>query len=486
MLFNSLVFAAFLPVVFALYWGVFRQLRAQNLLLIAAGFVFYGWWDWRFLLLLLATSLTDYAVALGLGRTTDKARRKALLGISLVGNLGTLGVFKYHDFFARSLAEGLATFGIHAQPFLLHVVLPVGISFYTFQALSYTIDVYRGRIAPVRDPSTFLAFVSFFPQLCAGPIERASHMLPQFGRPRTFDQGQAVDGLRQMLWGFFKKIVIADTSGRIVDEVFAAHATQPGPVLLLGAVLFAFQIYCDFGGYSDIAIGCARLFGFELMRNFAFPYFARDIAEFWRRWHISLSTWFRDYLYIPLGGSRGGRSMAVRNTFIIFLVSGFWHGANWTFLAWGLLNAIYFLPLLLSGSNRSHLGTVAEGRLLPTVGDALRILGTFLLACLAWVFFRADTLAEAVSYLGRIATHSHHAVDWTRTATFVRDHLSYVPALGCLLLLVTVEWVQRERQHALQDLRLPRAARWSLYIGLALVIVFIGDHAEQRFIYFQF
>jgi alginate O-acetyltransferase complex protein AlgI len=486
MLFNSFIFAVFLPVVFALYWGVFRGVRAQNLLLIAAGFVFYGWWDWRFLLLLLATSLTDHGVALAMGGATSQRGRKAWLALSLIGNLGTLAVFKYHDFFARSLQAGLAELDIAADPVLLKVILPVGISFYTFQALSYTIDVYRRRIDAVRDPSIFLAFVSFFPQLCAGPIERASHMLPQFARQRSFDAERAVDGLRQMLWGFFKKIVIADNCSRVVDEIFSRSDTQAGPVLMLGAVLFAFQIYCDFGGYSDIAIGTARLFGFELMRNFAFPYFSRDIAEFWRRWHISLSSWFRDYVYIPLGGSKGGRALAVRNTFIIFLLSGFWHGANWTFLVWGLLNALYFLPLLLRGANRKHLGDAAEGRLLPGPGEALRMLGTFGLTCLAWVFFRADSVTQAVGYIGRIFTRVHRPGDWKATAEFLGDHSSYAPALACLFVMLAAEWLQRMHKHALEAPSFGRPMRWAVYIGLVLVIVFVGDHAEQRFIYFQF
>jgi len=486
MLFNSFIFAVFLPLVFALYWGVCRGVRAQNLLLIAAGFVFYGWWDWRFLLLLLATSLTDYGVALTMEAATSTRGRKGWLALSLIGNLGTMAVFKYYDFFARSLQAGLAELGIAADPMLLNVILPVGISFYTFQALSYTIDVYRRRIDAVRDPSTFLAFVSFFPQLCAGPIERASHMLPQFARQRSFEGSQAVDGLRQMLWGFFKKIVIADNCSRVVDEVFSRSNTLPGPVLVLGAVLFAFQIYCDFGGYSDIAIGTARLFGFELMRNFAFPYFSRDIGEFWRRWHISLSSWFRDYVYIPLGGSKGGKALAVRNTFIIFLLSGFWHGANWTFLAWGLLNALYFLPLLLRGANRKHLGDAAEGRLLPGPGEALRMLGTFGLTCLAWIFFRANTLEQALHYIDRLFTHLHRPQDWQHTQHFLGAHASYLPALLCLLLMIGAEWLRRTHKHALEAPAFGRPARWAVYIGLVLLIVFVGDHAEQRFIYFQF
>ena len=486
MLFNSFVFALFLPAVFALYWGVFRTLRAQNLLLIAAGFLFYGWWDWRFLLLLLATSLTDYFVALAMEQSATAKGRKVLLGISLFGNLGTLGIFKYYDFFARSLAAGLEELGIAHDPFLLKVILPVGISFYTFQALSYTIDVYRGRIAAVRQADTFLAFVSFFPQLCAGPIERASHMLPQFQRARTFDTARAVDGLRQMLWGFFKKIVIADNCSRLVDGIFNSSGTQPGPVLIIGAVLFAFQIYCDFGGYSDIAIGTAKLFGFDLMRNFAFPYFSRDIAEFWRRWHISLSSWFRDYLYIPLGGSKGGRGMAVRNTFIIFLVSGFWHGANWTFLAWGLINAIYFLPLLLSGRHRRNVGVAAEGRRWPAFGEVLAMLGTFGLTCVAWVFFRAGTIGQALRYIRDMFSHLWDAAHWGRTVQYLLEHAIYGPAMACIGLLLLAEWLQRNRQHALEALAFTRPLRWSLYIGLVLLIVFVGDHADQTFIYFQF
>jgi alginate O-acetyltransferase complex protein AlgI len=485
MLFNSPEFIIFLAVVFALYWGVRHTglgpepaVRFQNILLIAAGFVFYGWWDPRFLLLLLATSLTDYGVALAIGRAASQGQRKAWLAVSLIGNLGTLGVFKYYDFFASSLADGLGALGVQSDPFLLHVILPVGISFYTFQALSYTIDVYRGRIAAVRDPSTFLAFVSFFPQLCAGPIERASHMLPQFQRQRVFDPGLAADGLRQMLWGFFKKMVIADNCAAEVDRIFGHHAEAGASTLLLGAVLFAFQIYGDFSGYSDIAIGCARLFGFELMRNFAFPYFSRDIAEFWRRWHISLSSWFRDYLYIPLGGSRGGLWPKVRNTFIIFLVSGFWHGANWTFIAWGALNAIYFLPLLLRGANREHLGIVAADRILPNIPDALRMLGTFLLTCLAWVFFRAKSMTEALEYL-RGLFHS--------SILEMPDlDMNVLPFL--ILAFVAVEWIGRRHQHALQGLvhvRL-RSVRWSAYACLIALIGFFMATEGATFIYFQF
>jgi D-alanyl-lipoteichoic acid acyltransferase DltB (MBOAT superfamily) len=476
MLFNSIVFGLFLPLVFGVYWSLRPQLRAQNALLIVAGCVFYGWWDWRFLLLLLATSLTDYLVALGMGRTERAPSRKVLLAISLVGNLGTLAVFKYYDFFAASLAALLHRFGWHVEPTLLHVVLPVGISFYTFQALSYTIDVYRGRIQPVKDPLAFLAFISFFPQLCAGPIERASHMLPQFMRPRTFDAALASDGVRQMLWGFFKKVVIADNCAPLVNEAFANADGQHPVNLLYAAFLFAFQIYCDFGGYSDIAIGCARLFGFDLMRNFAFPYFSRDIAEFWRRWHMSLTSWFRDYVYIPLGGSRGSRWVTVRNTFVVFLVSGLWHGANWTFIAWGALHALLFVPLLLRGANRTHMGTVAEGRLLPSLKETAHMLLTFAVVMLAWVFFRAASVQDAFSFLKNMVVGP-----W-RAPFLLKDSWLF----GVIGLLLLAEWLQRERQHALEVGHLPAWMRRSVYVLVFLCIFFLGRFEHTEFIYFQF
>ncbi|MCB9170770.1 MAG: MBOAT family protein [Flavobacteriales bacterium] len=486
MLFNSHTFALFLPVVFALYWWVFRDRRGRNVLLLISSYVFYGWWDWRFLGLIALSSLLDFSVGLALERTERKRTRRQLLTLSLVGNLGMLGVFKYYDFFAASLTEALATFGIVLHPFTLGLVLPVGISFYTFQTLSYTIDVYRRDMRAERDLVAFFAFVSFFPQLVAGPIERARELLPQFKVDHRFDPAAAADGLRQMLWGLFKKIVIADNCARLVDATYAHPGQTPGPVLALGTVLFAFQIYGDFSGYSDIAVGCARLFGFRLMRNFAFPYFSRDIAEFWRRWHISLNTWFRDYLYIPLGGSRGGTAQRARNTFAIFAVSGIWHGANWTFLAWGVLNALFFLPLLLTRRNRIHTGPIAPGRILPTARETFSIGITFGLTCLAWIFFRSRTIDEAFLIVRRILLHStdHGALE--RSGDFVKEHLLYVPALLLLLFMFAVEWVQREGQHGLERLPSARPARWMLYIGLILAIALVGDHGAQQFIYFQF
>lgn len=479
MLFNSLDFAVFLPLVFLLYWalrGVHRH--AGNIILLVASYVFYGWWDPRFLTLIAFSTVLDFVLGRAIQDTLDPSRRKLLLWTSLVVNLGLLAYFKYFNFFLAELNGAFAFFGQPLDTARLDIVLPVGISFYTFQTLSYTLDIYKKQLTATRDPIAFATFVSFFPQLVAGPIERASNLLPQFATPRIFSRAAATDGMRQILWGLFKKVVIADNCAEQVDRIFGDHELAKGSTLLLGAVLFAFQIYGDFSGYSDIALGTARLFGFQLMRNFAFPYFSRDIAEFWRRWHISLTTWFRDYLYIPLGGSRGGTGMKVRNTFIIFLVSGFWHGANWTFIVWGALNAIYFLPLLLAKRNRKNLGIVAEGRWLPSLNDVGRMLITFLLTCVAWVFFRAPDVTTALAYLNGMVTPS----------------LFSVPEIGqpmlapLLLLFIGVEWCGREGAYALERLGLqwPRVLRWSAYSAIILLMGLFMRTEEVPFIYFQF
>ncbi|MDC0652473.1 MBOAT family protein, partial [Flavobacteriaceae bacterium] len=397
MLFNSLDFAIFLPIVFLLYWfATQKNLKLQNALIVVASYVFYGWWDWRFLSLIIFSTVVDYLIGQRL-RTEDKqSKRKALLWTSIIVNLGFLGFFKYYNFFLENFVDAFSLFGMQINANSLNIILPVGISFYTFQTLSYTIDVYRKKLEPTKDFIAFSAFVCFFPQLVAGPIERATNLLPQFYKKRTFEYHKAVDGMRQILWGLFKKVVIADNCAEFANQIFNNSADMNGSTLVLGAIFFTFQIYGDFSGYSDIAIGTSRLFGFDLKQNFATPYFSRDIAEFWRRWHISLSTWFRDYLYIPLGGSRGGTWMKVRNTFAIFLVSGFWHGANWTFIIWGALNAIYFLPLLLTNNNRKNLGVVAEGKLLPSFKELIAMLTTFMLTIFAWIFFRAEDLNHAI------------------------------------------------------------------------------------------
>ncbi len=480
MLFNSIEFAVFLPIIFALYWFVFnKNLKNQNLLLLVASYVFYGWWDERFLLLILFSSLVDYLVGIGLSQENEVRKRKLLLGISICVNIGFLGFFKYFNFFAESFVEAFTFFGVPFEAARLNIILPVGISFYTFQTLSYSIDVYRRKLEPTKDIVSFLAFVSFFPQLVAGPIERATNLLPQFHKHRVFEYEKAVDGMRQILWGLFKKIVIADNCAPYVNEVFQSYGDHSGSTLLLAAVLFAFQIYSDFSGYSDIAIGTARLFGFNLMKNFAFPYFSRDMAEFWRRWHISLSTWFRDYLYIPLGGSRGGNWMRIRNTFIIFLVSGFWHGANWTFLVWGFLNALYFLPLMLTDKNRSHLNHIAEGKRLPSLKEFAQIVSTFLLTVIAWIFFRAESVGAACSYIGGIFSYSFFSAPRQPSNT----------TLILIIVFIVIEWIQREKDHALQlgyrDTTLSQILKWTLYIVIIFVIMAYGGMQED-FIYFQF
>ncbi|XLS30777.1 MBOAT family O-acyltransferase [Flavobacteriaceae bacterium M23B6Z8] len=479
MLFNSVDFAIFLPIVFVLYWFVtHKNLKVQNLLIVAASYFFYGWWDWRFLGLILFSTVLDYLIGITLGKETNNKKRKLLLTTSLLVNLGFLGFFKYYDFFLNNFVTAFSFFGQDINPDRLNIVLPVGISFYTFQTLSYTIDVYKKKLTPTKDFVAFAAFVSFFPQLVAGPIERATNLLPQFYKKRKFDYFLAKDGLRQILWGLTKKIVIADNAAYYANLIFNDHEAYSGSTLLIGAFFFAFQIYGDFSGYSDVAIGTSRLFGFNLMQNFAFPYFSRDIAEFWRRWHISLSTWFRDYLYIPLGGSRGGLQMKIRNTMIIFIVSGFWHGANWTFIIWGALNAVYFLPLMLLDKNRVHTDIVAKGKYLPDLRELFQMLLTFFITLIAWVFFRARDVSTAFDYLVQMFSNDLFSVP------------SILPfkVLAFIGLLLAVEWLQRTKQHGLEfdkNTQIPWVIRWVFYMGLiGLIILFSGE--QQQFIYFQF
>ncbi|MFK7785500.1 MAG: MBOAT family protein [Crocinitomicaceae bacterium] len=487
MLFNSIDFAVFLPIVFILYWFVTQKnLLAQNLLIVGASYLFYGWWDWRFLLLICASTVVDYFVGRGLDKQEVKARRKVLLWTSIVVNLGILGLFKYYNFFVESFVDVFSLFGVEMKAGSLDIILPVGISFYTFQTLSYSIDVYKRKLKPTKDFIAFSAFVSFFPQLVAGPIERASNLLPQFYQKRKFDYSNAVDGMRQILWGLFKKIVIADNCAEYANIIFNNSADYSGSALVLGAVLFAFQIYGDFSGYSDIAIGTSRLFGFDLKQNFNFPYFSRDIAEFWRRWHISLSTWFRDYLYIPLGGSRGSIWMKVRNTFIIFIVSGFWHGANWTFVVWGALNAVYFLPLLLSNRNRVNIETVSKNTFLPSLKDLGMILFTFGLTVFAWIFFRADNMEHAISYIANMFSSSLFSLPYIIEP---ETGLAIIPKTILLLvaLFLAVEWMGRDGQFGLSNVAniKRRAIRWSVYATLCLMIILFHGK-QQEFIYFQF
>jgi alginate O-acetyltransferase complex protein AlgI len=478
MLFNSIQFALFLPIVFALYWfATNKNLRLQNLLLLFSSYVFYGWWDYRFLFLLIFSTLLDYFTGLQMGKAQDRKSKKVWFWLSIAVNLGFLAFFKYYNFFIASFSDLISSFGFKANPWTLRIILPVGISFYTFHGMSYVIDIYYDRIKPTKNFIDYALFVSFFPLLVAGPIERATHLLPQIQRERNFNYRLAVDGLRQILWGLFKKIVIADNCATYANDVFNQTPGENGSTLLLGAFFFAIQIYGDFSGYSDIALGVAKLFGIELLRNFAFPYFSRDIAEFWRRWHISLTTWFRDYVYIPLGGSRGSTFIKIRNTFIIFLLSGFWHGANWTFIAWGLLNAIYFIPLLLLKRNRIYTNTVAEGKLLPSIKESLQMLSTFLLTTIAWIFFRAKTIKDGIEYLEGIFNKSI-----LKTPQIPSISISIFVAL-----FIATEWIQRNKQHALQfdGIKIPRAVSWGIYYCIIVITILFGGQ-QQEFIYFQF
>ena len=477
MLFNSLEFAVFLPVVFLLYWFVFnRNVKWQNLFVVVASYVFYGWWDWRFLILIAFTSAFSFCCGLWIDKYRGTPRKTRLFSaLNIVVNLLILGVFKYYDFFATSFAD--AFLGGNTDGLLLKLVLPVGISFYTFKALSYGIDVYRGKLEPTRDIVQYFAYVGFFPQLLAGPIERPANLLPQLANLRTFDYGTSVDGMRQILWGLFKKVVVADGCAVFVDSVFPSYQSQSGSTLLLAAILYTFQIYGDFSGYSDMAIGTGKLFGFSTMQNFKTPYFSRNIAEFWRRWHISLTTWFRDYVYIPLGGSRCSKAKIVRNTFVIFLLSGLWHGANWTFIAWGAYHALLFLPLILLGKNRKYKDVVAQDRLLPSLRECGQMLLTFLLVVVGWIIFRAESIEQAYSYLFRMSSHS----------LFDRPDASGITGLSlAIAIMLLMEWCQRKRPHAfdLSYLHQP-VVRCALDVAVILLIIVLGGPSEN-FIYFQF
>jgi len=483
MLFNSIDFAVFLPIVFILYWFVAnKNLKLQNLLIVIASYVFYGWWDWRFLSLILFSTLVDFSIGNALNSTNNNARRKMYLWISIFVNIGFLGFFKYYNFFIDNFVAAFQFFGSEIKPDRLNIILPVGISFYTFQTLSYTIDVYKRKLEPTKDFISFMAFVSFFPQLVAGPIERAKHLLPQFYNKRTFSYALASDGMRQILWGLFKKIVIADNCAVLANSIFSNSDNLNGSSLFLGALFFTFQIYGDFSGYSDIAIGTSRLFGFDLMKNFAFPYFSRDIAEFWRRWHISLSTWFRDYLYIPLGGSRGGLLMKIRNTFIIFIVSGFWHGANWTFIVWGALNALYFLPLLLLNKNRNNIDIASKGKIFVSLKELISICFTFLLTLIAWVFFRAENIQHAFSYLKNMITKNLFDFPDLTNITLVYTVLTLIA------FFTVIEWFGREGEYGIANIQGKgnRIIRWAFYSFLIFLIGIFMQTNETPFIYFQF
>ncbi len=463
---------------FFLYWFITKKnKRSQNILLLVVSYYFYACWDWRFLFLLFFSTFIDFITGIKVANSTQKTQRKFWFWLSVSVNLGFLSVFKYYDFFAESFALALAKVNIQVDPWTLGLILPVGISFYTFHGLSYVIDIYKNRIEAERNFVDYGVFVSFFPLLVAGPIERATHLLPQIKRNRVFDYSKAVDGLRQILWGLFKKVVIADSCAEIANQIFNHSTEYNGATLALGAVMFSIQIYGDFSGYSDIALGTARLFGIELLKNFSFPYFSRDIAEFWRRWHISLSSWFRDYLYIPLGGSKVGTWKKIRNTFIIFVVSGFWHGANWTFIVWGFLNALFILPSIIASTNRTNMEIVAKDSLMPSVKELFSMSLTFFLATFAWIFFRSESVSHAFQIINVIFSPS------------LLNLPQILPKVTLLLVafFFLIEWFGRKGNFALEHLLISKPFwwRWSFY-AMIIVLVFFSTGKEQAFIYFQF
>lgn len=482
MYFNSLTFAVFLPIVFCLYWFVFgRNLKWQNLFVLVASYVFYGWWDWRFLLLIALTSFCSFWSGILIGKYRDEKRKAGLVNTAnILLNLGILGLFKYYNFFASSFAH--LFLGGQSDKLLIHLILPVGISFYTFQALSYTIDVHRGKIEPTRDIVQFFTYVSFFPQLVAGPIERASNLLPQFARKRVFDPVQAADGLRMILWGLFKKVVVADQCARYVDQVFSHQDSLPGGTLILGVVLFTIQIYGDFSGYSDIAIGTSKLFGIKLMTNFRTPYFSRSIKEFWQRWHISLTTWLRDYVYFPLGGSRCSKAKAIRNNYIVFILCGLWHGASWTYIAWG----VYFGTLagisILYGKGPRYKDTVAHGKLFPSLKEAGLILWMNILNGLGSIFFRSETIDGAWRYfLGFF----HWKGQFSGSGIMTPAQMTAL-FLASFVMFGT-EWLNREKEHGLvMDGIKSRPLRWTVYLILMMAVILFFDDGTSPFVYFQF
>ena len=478
MLFNSLEFLLFLPLIFILYWFVFnKSLKSQNLLIFVSSYVFYGWWDYRFLSLIFLSTIVDYLIGLNIRSQDSEKKQKVLLWCSVLFNLSVLGFFKYYNFFVDSWIDLFSLIGYEIKSvWTLNIILPVGISFYTFQTMSYTIDIYRNKLEPTKDFISFASFVSFFPQLVAGPIERATNLLPQILNKREFNYEQGIQGLRLILWGMFKKVVIADSLAPMVDDIFGNYSDYGGGTLWLGTIYFAFQIYCDFSGYSDIAIGTSKLFGFELMSNFKFPYFSRNIGEFWRRWHISLSTWFRDYLYIPLGGSQAGKWKSIRNIFIIFLVSGFWHGANWTFIFWGIYHSLLFLPSFIFNTNRKYATTMTrESTKLPSPLEVVKIGTTFISVTIGWVFFRSDSLNDSFLYLNKMFFYD---------LSFQGENAGIIFFLGLGFIALEILLKNDERNILFSKKRIINDIVF-LHLSVIIVLLFFKE-INESFIYFQF
>ena len=479
MLFNSFSFLIFFPIIFILYWFVTqRNLKWQNIMLLIASYYFYACWDWRFLFLLVFSTGLDFFTGLKMEECTSKKQKQFWFWLSVILNLGFLGIFKYYNFFVSSFATGLANMGLHINVYTLKVILPVGISFYTFHGLSYVIDIYKEKIKAEKNFVDYSLFVSYFPLLVAGPIERATHLLPQIKVPRTFNANNAIVGVELMAWGFFKKVVIADSMSLLVNKVYANPTAYDSTSLVIAAIAFSFQIYCDFSGYSDIAIGCSKILGIDLLQNFNFPYLSRNIAEFWRRWHISLSSWFRDYIYIPLGGSKLSMVLNIRNVFVIFIVSGIWHGANFTFIIWGTIHALLFIPSFVMGSNKKYKQDIVhQGKMLPSIKDLVMMAITFFFVTLAWIFFRAENVSQAFTYITSIATNAVGKKLVFENTELMGYLFSYIT-----LFLGSTYWL-----YVKTNLYKPsRAMQFSIALLLLIVIAFFGQFSKQSFIYFQF
>jgi alginate O-acetyltransferase complex protein AlgI len=489
----SFKFVLFVLAVWGFYWFALRDRRdLQNLLLLTASYFFYGLWDWRFLLLIVLNSTTDYFIGSRLIKTSDPLRRKLLLGVSLTVNLGLLCFFKYFKFFVDGFVGFFKLMGISLQSTSIRFILPVAISYYTLQTLGYTLDIYKGRTKPTGDLLAFFAYISFFPKLLSGPIERSTTLLPQFQSQRVFDYNAAADGMRLILWGLFKKVVIADNCAIAVNRLFNDPASYTGSTLFVGAILFAIQIYADFSGYSDIAIGIGRLFGFSIMQNFAFPYFSRSITEFWRRWHISLSTWLRDYIFLPFSYSlsrklkkeryfyiRTDKLINVIAVLVTFLLCGFWHGANFTFILWGLIFGIYLAAEILLHKRKVSIKTIAAGKILPSWRELLQVGITFLMVLFTWTIFRADSISQAFKYISGILSPSF----------FTMPEIAPKRVVPFIFLLFMVEWLQRNHQHALEfnTLRVPKILRYGIYYLLCLLVLAFGNFQTSfEFFYLKF
>ncbi|MBN2663210.1 MAG: MBOAT family protein [Bacteroidales bacterium] len=488
MLFNSIEFLIFLPIVFFAYWLFFSKKEdRRNIFLIAVSYLFYGWWDWRFLFLIIVSSFLDFYIGKNINKTENPSKRKLLLLLSICFNIGMLGVLKYFNFFIAEFIAFSNLFGLNVNEITIKIILPVGISFYTFQTLSYSIDIYKKKIKHTDNIFAFLAFVSFFPQLVAGPIERAKSLLPQFSQKKEMNYPLMSDGFRQILWGFFKKVVIADNLAPNVNYIFDNYETLPASMLFIGILFFAFQIYADFSGYSDIAIGTAKLFGFNLMTNFATPYFSRNIREFWYRWHISLSTWFRDYVYIPLGGSKVNKFRQAFNIIVTFTISGLWHGANLTFVIWGALNGLYYLPSIVLKSKK-HKNIVAYNKIFPSIKELFQMMFTFLIVLITWVFFRAETLTDAFRYILNMLNISNFGNVFKEIYLMTRnlDYIHVVVITIALPVMILLEWLQRHKKHTFDIGNYNSVSRWTSYIILTTIIILFGNFSNNEFIYFQF